>query len=112
MIVDSTPSKNSSCSNAGQVTCANWIWESCAAMGAPPEGLDGPGALGALRTCPSYSGESSNLVSLDVEQLALPEPGFTPVALEQACPIGRNIVATLESKVIPECVAEERLREI
>eukprot|EP00971_Amphidinium_carterae_P109169 2161747-Amphidinium_carterae.1 len=108
----STPLGNATGNSVGQVKCANWIWASCSEMGAPPEGLDGPGALSALRASPSYTGEACHLVGLDVERLALPESGFTPVSLERASPIGRNIVATLEAKVIPECVAEERLKEI
>ena len=50
-------------------------------MGAPPEGMSGPGALQELQVSRSYGGEPTVAVSLDfdnVDRISLPPPGSAP----------------------------------
>ena len=51
-------------------------------LGSPPKGLHGEGALKELFAKGGYSGHAGNLAPLDVDRLALPPDGFTPVPLE------------------------------
>lgn len=57
----------------------------------------------------SYAGEPSTLVSLDVESLSLPSPGFAPVDIASiGGDFGKSVVERLEQKILPERLRVEK----
>ncbi len=82
-------------------------------LGAPPAGLDGPGAL-RLRARESYGGPATLApISPDnVSLLDLPATGSFPKELSAVCgPEGESLAGKLCSKLLPDAPARQRVRE-
>ena len=78
-------------------------------LGPPPEDMHGEGALTELFAKGGYSGQAGNLAPLDVDALALPPDGFTPVplgVLEKKC--NRKFVQRLEEAILPSRLAADK----
>ena len=87
---------------------------SAADLGAPPGDLDGQRALRELLGRPAYDDSgASALVSIDVDRLALPRPGFKPVSLTAL--LGEDEAALLVDRVLrklrPDHVVEAARRD-
>ena len=71
--------------------------------------MHGEGALTELFAKGGYCGKAGNLAPLDVDALALPPEGFTPVPLkilEEEC--NRKFVQGLEEAVLPSRIAASK----
>ena len=87
-------------------------WHAASQLGAPPDGLTCQGALSELRAKLSYGGEPASLAPLDVDLLALPRPGFTPISVTDiAGEEGRLILERITNKLLPRSEAEGRIKE-
>ena len=80
-------------------------------LGAPPDDLSPQGALSALLGARGYEGGPSNVAAMDVDLIALPPAGFTPVSFEQlvGADATQSLLSSLHSTVLPKCEAEEKL---
>eukprot|EP00972_Heterocapsa_arctica_P034821 5126480-Heterocapsa_arctica.AAC.1 len=98
--------------SAGQSDCVDRMRRAVASMGPPPNDLDGPGALRALRVKQGYAGDSAILASLspdNIDRVSLPSPGDSSVSLETlGGGAGRKLVDRLLSKLLPEDQAREK----
>ena len=68
-------------------------------IGRPPNNLSGPGALKSLRAATDYANNQpiGALASFRIEDVSLPEPGWSPILLEQ---LWNNILLLLYVKVL------------
>ena len=80
-------------------------------LGAPPDDLTPQGALSALLCARGYEGGPSNVAAMDVDLIALPPAGFSPVSFEQLVGVdaAQSLLSSLHSTVLPKCEAEEKL---
>ena len=98
--------------SAAQRESMTLMFRAAQSYGDPPEKMDGAGALDELRKGRGYQQEPVTAVPLEPDLLALPAPGFQPIALEStAGPVGRKIVECLYSKQLPVEEAEKNVRE-
>ena len=97
---------------AGQADSIDRLRRAVAGMGPPPDDLDGPGALRALRSKQGYFGESATLAPLSFENLdkvSLPPPGDTLVSFERIGGLaGRRLTERLLHKLLPNDQAREK----
>lgn len=80
---------------AGQLHAINRVVEAVQQVGKPPNDMTCSGAFSSLRAAEGYAEEPSvgALCSFNLGKISLPEPGWSPIPLEQLWgPNGRNLV--------------------
>ena len=106
---DSAERANSQPLTAAQEDVMTSLKLSAQRLGAPPEDMHGEGALKELFAKGGYSGHAGNLAHLDIDRLAMPPEGFTPVPLEVLEEkADRRLVEGLLNATLPEKVAAEK----
>ena len=81
-------------------------------LGRPPADLSGEEALGELLAKIDYSGSAGHVVPLEVDRLALPRVGFTPVPMATLdARLDLNLSQRLIDAVLPADEGDARIQD-
>ena len=91
------------CPTAGQARCLERLRATACAVGPPPDGMNGEGALSELLAKRGYGGEPATLAPLEIDLLSVPPEGHRPRGLaEVAGEAGVRIAEGLMSQILPK----------